>query len=101
MQCRWRSRRLWIRLNRIAVVDLSDTSGDMLIGPAAEEYEWSPDGQQLLLAHVLDVSPPGAESQTLNSRISAIDAGFETPEETLLEADHNIGSLAWQWLPPE
>ncbi len=86
MESRWRSKRSWIRMYRIAVVDVSDTSGELLIGPAAEEYEWSPDGQQLLLAHVTDVSPPGAESQTLNSTISAIDAGFETPEETLLEA---------------
>ena len=85
---------------QIAVADTSDRAAEIRIGPAADEFEWSPDGRQMLLARVTDVSPPGAEDQTLNSTISVIDARFETPEETLLEADHHVASLRWQWLAP-
>ena len=87
--------------DRIAVLDTSDRAAEIRIGPAADEFEWSPDGRQMLLARVIDVSPPGAEEQTLKSTISVIDARFETPQETLLEADYHVASLSWQWLAPD
>ena len=64
-------------------------TGQPILGPAAEEFEWAPDAKKLVFAH----SDSGFS-------VALVDARFQSASTVLLSTDERVSSLGWQRLGP-